>query len=59
MTRDTVASLGAIPEALTEFLQLFRRPVQSELAACMSVVRTSLAQADAYQQVPGRDPKAC
>lgn len=59
MTRDTVASLGAIPDALTEFLQLLRAPVQSELAACMSEVRASLARSDAYQQVPGRDPNAC
>jgi hypothetical protein len=58
MTRDTLASLAAIPEALHAFLQQLSAPAQAQLLPCMKAVRASLAPTDAYLQIPGRDPTA-
>lgn len=58
MTRDTVASLGAIPDALTAFFALLSADEQSRLAACANAVRATLVASDAYLQIPGRDPAA-
>jgi hypothetical protein len=58
MTRDTLASLAAIPEALTAFFALLSAPEQAELAFAVKAVRASLAPSDAYLQIPGRDPAA-
>ena len=58
MTRDTVASLATIPEALTAFLDLLNPSAQAQLAAAVKAVRASLAPSDAYLQIPGRDPAA-
>lgn len=56
MTADTVASLEAIGGAVHEFLRTLTEAEGWELAACMKVVRESLVLADAYLQIPGRDP---
>jgi hypothetical protein len=56
MTRDTLASLAALPEALQAFLQQLSAAAQAQLLSCMKAVRASLAPADAYLQIPGRDP---
>ena len=58
MTADTVASCEAIPEAVAEFLRLLNEQEQGQLVVCMKAVRASLVLADAYQQIPGRDPTA-
>lgn len=58
MVRDTVASLGAIPDALTAFFALLNADEQSRLAACANAVRATLVASDAYLQIPGRDPAA-
>lgn len=58
MTRDTLASLAAIPEAIQTFLQQMSVPAQGQLLSYVKVVRASLAPADAYLQIPGRDPTA-
>lgn len=58
MTRDTVASLGAIPEALTAFFALLNSSEQTQLAHTVNAVRAGLAASDAYLQIPGRDPAA-
>jgi hypothetical protein len=56
MTRDTVASLGAIPEALTAFFALLSSSEQTQLAHTVNAVRAGLSTSDAYLQIPGRDP---
>jgi hypothetical protein len=58
MVRDTVASLGAIPDALTAFFGLLNADEQSRLAACSNALRTTMVTAEAYQDIPGRDPAA-
>jgi len=57
MTADTVASLLAIGDAVSEFLRTLSEGGWHR-AACMKAVRASLVLADAYLQVPGRDPTA-
>jgi len=58
MTRDTIASLAAIPEALTAFFELLSASEQAELAGAVKAVRASLSLSDAYLEIPGRDPAA-
>jgi hypothetical protein len=58
MTRDTIASLGSIPEALTGFFALLNAAEQTALARAVRGVRATLAPTDAYLQIPGRDPAA-
>jgi hypothetical protein len=58
MTADTVASLLAIGEAVRELLRTLSEEEGWQLAACMKAVRASLVLADAYLQIPGRDPTA-
>lgn len=58
MVRDTVASLGAIPAALTAFFGLLNADDQSNLAACSNALRPTMVTAEAYQDIPGRDPAA-
>jgi hypothetical protein len=58
MTRDTLASLAAVPRALRDFLQLLSVPALARLWPCVKAVRASLVLADAYLQIPGRDPTA-
>jgi hypothetical protein len=56
MTADTVASLLAIGDAVSEFLGTLSEEEGWRLAACMKTVRATLVLADAYLQIPGRDP---
>lgn len=58
MTRDTIASLDAIPDALRAFLGLLSAPARAKLEDCANAVRGSLVLSDAYLQIPGRDPAA-
>ncbi len=58
MTQDTMASLGAIPNALGSLLSLLNESEQRELSSCADVVRASLSPLVAYQDIPGRDPSA-
>jgi hypothetical protein len=58
MVQDTLASLATLPEALFQFLT--SRPL-AELTAIEQeypAVRATLTAADAYQDIPGRDPTA-
>lgn len=56
MTRDTIASLVALPETLTAFLGLLSEPAQAQLAVAVTAARASLTPSDAYLQISGRDP---
>ena len=56
MTRDTVASLGAIPEVLAAFFALLSASEQTQLARTVNAVRAGLSASDAYLQIPGRGP---
>ena len=58
MTRDTLASLEAIPRAVLDLLQLLSAPAREQLGPCVMTVREALVPADAYLQIPGRDPTA-
>jgi len=58
MTRDTLDSLEAIPRAVLDLLQLLSAPMREALAPCVKAVREALVLADAYLQIPGRDPAA-
>lgn len=58
MTQDSLASIEAILETLAEFLETLPLGDRINLAKTMPVVRRSLRQEDAYNQIPGRDPAA-
>jgi hypothetical protein len=58
MMEDTLASLEAIPAAVVDFLRLLSEPARHQLRPCMRAVRQSLVLADAYLQIPSRDPTA-
>lgn len=54
MERDTLASLAEVPEARERVLALVAPGDREDLAACMAVVRPSLAREEAYTDVPDR-----
>lgn len=58
MTRDTLVSIGRVPVARERVLALLRPADRTDLDACVAVVRPSLDAAEAYADVPGRDPRA-
>ncbi|MGH7340292.1 MAG: hypothetical protein ACREKH_07360 [Candidatus Rokuibacteriota bacterium] len=58
MLRDTEASLAEIDRARSEFLVSLSAREREELEARVSRVRAGLSMADAYIDIPGRDPVA-
>lgn len=58
MTRDTRASLGALPDARRDFLEVLTKPEQRQLSEQVAAVRKTMDSLEAYNQVPGRDPQA-
>ncbi|HEY3357209.1 MAG TPA: hypothetical protein VGQ83_28425 [Polyangia bacterium] len=56
MVRDTQASLAALPEARADFLALFDGKRAARVAQHVARIQAQLRPADAYLQVPGRDP---
>jgi hypothetical protein len=58
MVRETQASLAALPAARADFLALLDGKRATRLAQQVARVHVELRPADAYLQVPGRDPDA-
>jgi len=58
MTRDTLTSIDAIPEAREDFLQALSKAERRRLDDRIGAVRATLRPEDAYIHVPGRDPQA-
>jgi hypothetical protein len=57
MLRDTLAALGHLPEASARFRKALPSRAQPNLGRLEGNVRQSLLPAEAYNMVPGRDPK--
>ena len=57
MLRDTLAALEQLPERLAQFRQLLPPPAQRSLPNLQASVRRCLDSREAYNMVPGRDPK--
>jgi hypothetical protein len=55
MTRDTLASLAAIPRVRSEFLGRFDEELRECVAACTVAVRSTLKPEEAYNQLPGHN----
>jgi hypothetical protein len=53
MVRDTLASLKRRPKMLEEFLARLPARAAQPLAAHRAAIRATLAQADAYYEIPG------
>lgn len=58
MVRDTLASLDQLPLARMHLLDTFPPADRERLTRRMPVGRATLAPAEAYNQIPGRDPRA-
>lgn len=56
MVRDTLASLDLLPPSRTRLRAALPASVRAALAAVEPAVRAGLVLADAYADVPGRDP---
>ena len=59
MLRDTLAALEQLPGRLAKFRQLLPPSAQRTLPDLEVSVRRSLDSREAYNMVPGRDPKNC
>ena len=59
MVRDTVASLDALPEARENLFQLLPDSSCQPLTALVENIRQTLTPQDAYQSIPGSDPRNC
>ncbi len=59
MLSDTVAALDGLPDAIIHFLKELQPEVQPELKILKDSLLSSLHPLEAYNQVPGRDPKSC
>ena len=57
MLRDTLAALEQLPEASARFRKNLPRRSHPTLSQLEVIVRHSLLPAEAYNMVPGRDPK--
>jgi len=57
MVRDTLASLDDIPVVRAEFLAEFPDRSKALLERRQKKIRAELTLADAYLQIPGRDPE--
>jgi hypothetical protein len=58
MERDTLASLARIPASRERLLDLLSVEGREEVLATAVAARSRLTLADAYLEVPGRDPSA-
>jgi hypothetical protein len=58
MVRDTLASLDEIAAARQEFVDTLHPADRDRLAVRIQVVRATLDPREAYNQIPGRDPRA-
>ena len=56
MTRDSTDSIDAVLHTVPEFLQTLSQEDRIRLAKTMPEMLKSLSPADAYNQIPGRDP---
>jgi hypothetical protein len=57
MLRDTLAALEQLPQRLIKFRNLLPPRAQCTLPSLELLVRRSLHSREAYNMVPGRDPK--
>ena len=57
MLRDTLAALEQLPQSLTRFRSLLPARARRTLPSLELSVRSSLNAREAYNMVPGRDPK--
>lgn len=57
MTRDTLASLEAIPSARQELMGILTEAQRRRVTERAAAVRASLRPDEAYNQIPGRDPQ--
>lgn len=57
MLRDTLAALEQLPQRLIQFRNVLPSRAQHTLTALEVSVRRSLDSREAYNMVPGRDPK--
>jgi hypothetical protein len=57
MVRDTLASLDEIASARQEFVDTLPSADRDRLALRCEVVRATLDPREAYNQIPGRDPR--
>jgi hypothetical protein len=56
MLRDTEASLARIAAVREDLLAILQAPDRARLEARVPAVRATLSPADAYIDIPGRDP---
>ena len=57
LLRDTLAALEQLPQSLTRFRSLLPARARRTLPSLELSVRSSLNAREAYNMVPGRDPK--
>jgi hypothetical protein len=57
MLRDTLAALDQLPSATSHFKKYLPKRALSALATLVPDIRKSLDPSEAYNMVPGRDPK--
>lgn len=57
MVRDTIASLNAIAATRQQFLATIHPADRKRLAVRIEVVRATLDPREAYNDIPGRDPR--
>jgi len=58
MRRDTLASLEQLPAACTQFRKYLPRRAHPTLEPLEASIRKNLDPGEAYNMVPGRDPKS-
>jgi hypothetical protein len=58
MLRDTLASLEQLPAACTQFRKYLPRRAHPTLESKEASIRKNLDPREAYNMVPGRDPKS-
>lgn len=58
MLRDTLASLEQLPSACAQFRKYLPRRAHPTLESLEASIRRNLALREAYNMVPGRDPKS-
>jgi erythromycin esterase-like protein len=57
MTRDTLASLAAIPSARQELMDSLTEAQRRRVTERTAALRARLLHEQAYNQIPGRDPQ--
>ncbi len=59
MLRDTLASLEQLPATCTQFRKYLPRRAHPTLESLEACIRKKLDPREAYNMVPGKDPKNC